>query len=126
MQSLSTDLVVSKAQNQVPVWGIPFSPASYIVALAQNTDTTIQIPFGLDVAIFHYSAGSTVIVKQGLIGDTISAPNSTPALTSARINPMTAAVSATDDSGATYYLHLFSPNTNDWVSVSFYSDGFSV
>ena len=126
MQSLSTNLVVVKAQNQVPVWGIPFSPASYIVALPANTDKTIQIPFGLDTAIFHYSAGATVIVKQGLIGDTISAPTSTVTLTAARINPVAAAVSATDDENNTYYLHLFSPNPNDWVSVSFYLDGFNV
>ena len=44
MQSLSNQLTIVKAQNQIPVWGIPFSADSYIVELPAATDTTITIP----------------------------------------------------------------------------------
>jgi hypothetical protein len=123
MQSLSTNLIVTKSQNSVAVYGIPFSPLSYSVALPASTDKAIPIPAGTDTAVFHYSAGATVVVLEGLIGATNSLPTSTVTQTTQRINPPVCAVDAFDDGGNQLYLHLISPNPNDYVIVSFYFDG---
>lgn len=123
MQSISTNLVIVKSQNQIPVWGLPFSPLSYSVALTANTDKTIQIPSGMNTAIFHYSAGATVVVMEGLIGATNAAPTGTVTQTIQRINPPVCQVVPMDDSGNDFYLHLLSPNPNDWLIVGFYFNG---
>jgi len=123
MQSLSTNLVVTKSQNSIAVYGIPFSPLSYSVALSANTDVAIPIPYGMDTAIFSYSAGATVVVLEGLVGATNAVPTGTPTQTTQRINPPVCAVDPVDSNGNPLYLHLISPNPNDWVMVGFYFDG---
>lgn len=119
----STNLVVSKSQNQIAVYGLPFSPLSYSIALTANTDAKVQVPLEMDVAVMSYSSGATVIVLEGVTGATNSAPSGTFSQTTQRINPPVCAVSPKDGSGNSLYLHLLSPNPNDWVIVSFYRDG---
>lgn len=123
MHSLSTNLVVTRAQNQIAVYGIPFSPLSYQVALTANTDESIAIPAGMNVAIFSYSAGATISVSQGLVGDANILPTGSVTQTSARINPPVCAVTPFADDGTQLYLHLISPNSNDLVIVGFYFNG---
>lgn len=123
MISLSENLVITKSQNQIPVWGLPFSPFSYSVALSANTDTVIQIPSGTNTAVMHYSSGATVVVSEGLIGASNPVPTGTVTQTSQRINPPVCAVDPTDGNGNNLYLHLISPNPNDWVIASFYFNG---
>jgi hypothetical protein len=123
MLSLSTNLVITKSQNQIAVFGLPFSPLSYEVTLTANTDTAILIPSGMDTAIFSFSAGATVSVSEGTLSQTNSLPTGSVTQTSARINPPVCAVTTKDDLGNQLYLHLISPNPNDMVIVGFYTDG---
>ena len=123
MDSLTTNLVVTKSQNQIPVWGLPFSPQSYEAALTADTDKAFAIPAGMNVAIFGYSAGATVSVLQGTVGQTNSLPTGSVTQTTARINPPVCQVNWKDDSGNQLYLHLISPNSNDLVNIGFYYDG---
>lgn len=123
MHSVSTNLVITKAQNQIAVYGLPFSPQSYQIALTANTDAAVAIPSGLNVAIFSYSAGATVSVNQGLVGDVNTLPTGSFTQTTARINPPVCSVTPFDDEGNQLYLHLISPNPNDFVIVGFYFNG---
>lgn len=123
MHSVSTNLVITKSQNQIAVYGLPFSPLSYQIALTANTDSSLAIPSGMDVAIFSYSAGATVSVTQDLIGNSNTLPTGSFTQTSARINPPVCEVTTKDDDGNQLYLHMISPNPNDLVIVSFYTDG---
>jgi hypothetical protein len=123
MQSISYNLVITKSQNQIAVYGLPFSPFSYQIALAANTDYAIPIPSGMDTAIFSYSAGATISVTEGVLSAVNSLPTGTITQTIARINPPVCAVQWKDDSGNPLYLHVISPNPNDLLIVGFYTDG---
>ncbi len=121
MQSVSLNLTLAKSQNGLTFYATPFSPSTYWVALPDSTDIAIAIPLGVDSAIVYYSAGATVAISQGLVGDTLSAPTATPALELVKINPPTLMVSPLDDDGNSLYLHLFSPNSGDWAAVAFFN-----
>lgn len=123
MHSLSTNLIVTTSQNQIPVWGLPFSPQSYQVALTANTDYAVLIPAGMNVAIFSYSAGATISVSQDVLANVNTLPTGSISQTSARINPPVCAVTFKDDSGNALYLHCISPNSNDLLNIGFYFNG---
>jgi len=61
------------------------------------------------------------MVKQDLIGVPLTAPTSSFTLTSAKINPPSLIVDATDSNGNKLYLYFLSPNPSDWVIVGFYN-----
>lgn len=119
MQSVSTKLTMAKCQNGITFYATPWFPVSKEIALTQNTDVALLIPSGINSAIFYYSAGATVKISQGLIGDTLSAPTGSFTTTLAKINPPSAILDAKDSRGNQLYLHFFSQNPNDWVIVGF-------
>jgi hypothetical protein len=119
MQSVSDKLTIAKSQNGITFYGTPWFPHSQEIALTQNTDVAIAIPEEFNAAILYYSAGATVKVSQGLVGDTLSAPSSSFTQTLAKINPPTVMLDTKDNQGNALYLHFFSPNPSDWVIIGF-------
>lgn len=119
MQSVSTKLTIAKSQNGITFYAVPWFPEGQEIALTQNTDAAIAIPDGINAAIMYYSAGATVKVSQGLVGDTLSAPTGSFTASSAKINPPTLILDSKDFDGNQLYLHFFSPNPSDWVIIGF-------
>lgn len=119
MQSVSEKLTLAKSVNGITFYAVPWFPGGQWIALPGNTDKAIAIPSGINAAIMYYSAGSTVAVSQGLVGDALSAPTSSFTSTTAKINPPTLILDSKDAEGNQLYLHLFSPNSTDWVVVGF-------
>ena len=128
MQSVSTKLTLAKSQNGITFYAVPWFPAGQEIALTQDTDAAIAIPDGINAAILYYSAGATVKVSQGLVGDTLSAPTSSFTASSAKINPPAIILDPKDANGNQLYLHLYTPNASDWVIIGFcnYLDYFDV
>ena len=128
MQSTSTKLTLAKSQNGLTFYAVPWFPGGQEITLTQDTDAAIAIPDGINAAIMYYSAGATVKVSQGLVGDTLAAPTASFTASAAKINPPSIILDAKDFDGNQLYLHLFSPNPSDWVIVGFcaYLDYFDV
>ncbi len=120
MQSVSTNLTLAKSQNGLTFYAVPWT-SSVKVALTQNTDTAVAIPSGMNAAIVYYSAGSTVMVSQGLVGAALTAPTSSFTATTAKINPPSLILDSVDSDGTALYIHCFSPNSSDWVIIGFYN-----
>jgi hypothetical protein len=120
MQSVSTTLTIANSQNGVPFYAVPWTPSSQKIALTQDTSTALAIPQGMNAAILYYSAGSTVMVKQDVIGVPLTAPTGSFTATTAKINPPSLILDATNSNGDKLYLYFLSPNPNDWLIVGFY------
>jgi hypothetical protein len=114
----SSNLNLARSNDGTSVFAPPFSPLSWNVSLIADTDVAIQIPFGVNVAIFGFSPGASVQVLEGGASDS----NPLPTVGSftqlpARLNPPTAQVKAGK------YLHFISSNPDDEAYVYFYNNG---
>jgi hypothetical protein len=120
MQSININLTLGKSLNGLVYYAPPFPSIGKWIALPQSTDVALAIPGEVNGAIFSFSAGATVAIAIGPVGQTISAPSSSFTQTYARINAPSAQIQQYDDNNIQQYLHFFSPNPSDWVQVGFY------
>jgi hypothetical protein len=111
---ISKILNIAKSNNSIPTWAIPFPVNGFKSTLVANIEQTISVPVGVNVAIFSYSPGATVQVKEGSNSETMPSGSFQP--TNSRLNPTGCWVTP----GST--LRFITSQAADYVYVSFYTN----
>jgi hypothetical protein len=109
----SKKLNIAKSNNSIAAYGIAYPDLGTKFTLVVDTETTVTVPGGVNVAIFSYNPGSVV---QSTTGDVaITAITTTPSPSTERINATAAWVKP----GETL---RFLSSQADSVAISYYTN----